>query len=192
MLLVRRIVGRKLGGHGSNTFRSDDIEDVTADAVLVLVKRLQRVRDDPAADDIERLDDYTAAVAYSACAHHLRRRYPERSRLPHRLRYLLGHDRLFGLWALGSVVCCGCSRGTGRRAVTRSTASLRSNVSRSLAPSWLRRRAPTQSRQMRTKSSNDRWPWPLQLPVVALNRSIAMSRYKRLPIERIAAPGRAE
>lgn len=99
--LVRRIVARKLSGHGPNRlFRSEDLEDVIADALLVLVKRLQRVREDPQAETIERLDDYTAAVAYSACAHHLRRRFPERSRLKNRLRYLLDHDRRFALWTV--------------------------------------------------------------------------------------------
>lgn len=99
--LVRKIVARKLSGGGSTrAFRFEDLEDVAADAVLVLVKRLQRMREDPEAGEIERLDDYTATVAYSTCAHHLRRRFPERSRLKNRLRYLLTHDPQFALWEL--------------------------------------------------------------------------------------------
>ncbi len=111
--LVRKIVGRKLSGQRSNR---EDVEDVAADAVLVLVKRLQRIYDDPDGVEIERLDDYTATVAYSACAHHLRRRYPERSRLKNRLRYLLGSDPRFALWELPeSGFRCGFShwRGSG-------------------------------------------------------------------------------
>jgi RNA polymerase sigma factor (sigma-70 family) len=112
--LVRKIVARKLSGQRSHR---EDVEDVTADAVLVLVKRLQRIYDDPDAGEIERLDDYTATVAYSACAHHLRRRYPERSRLKNRLRYLLGRDPRFALWELPeSGLRCGFSRWRGAAA----------------------------------------------------------------------------
>jgi RNA polymerase sigma factor (sigma-70 family) len=99
--LVSKIVARKLSGQGPNrAFRAEDVEDVIADAILVLVKRLQRLREDRDAAAIERLDDYTAVVAYSACAHHLRQRFPERSRLKNRLRYVLEHDRRFALWTV--------------------------------------------------------------------------------------------
>lgn len=139
--LVRKIVGRKLSGHGPNrTFRAEDVEDVTADAVLVLVKRLQRVREDPGAEPIERLDDYTAAVAYSACAHHLRQRFPERSRLKNRLRYLLDHDRRFTLWAdpaAGLIGGLSWLRGTGPSAAARVRLAALERQPEGWPPSWL-------------------------------------------------------
>lgn len=116
--LVRKIVTRKLSGQRSRgAGRFEDLEDVQADAVLVMVKRLQRIREDPDAAEIERLDDYTATVAYSACAHHLRRRYPERSRLKNRLRYLLGRDPRFALWESPDAgLRCGLARWRGTAA----------------------------------------------------------------------------
>lgn len=97
--LVRTIVTRKLRDFGSpRRFQAEDLEDAVADALLVLVARIRRVREAPDAAAIERLDDYTATVAYSTCARHLRQRYPERARLKNRLRYVLEHDAQFALW----------------------------------------------------------------------------------------------
>jgi hypothetical protein len=97
--LVRRIVARKLSAYGPRkAFAAEDLEDVASDAVLVLLKRLRMLRAHPGVNDIESLDDYTAVATYSACAHHLRRRYPERSRLKSRLRYVIGRDRRFAVW----------------------------------------------------------------------------------------------
>jgi hypothetical protein len=110
--LVRRIVGRKLSAYGPRkAFAAEDIEDVASDAVLVLLKRLRVLRAQPGVNDIESLDDYTASATYSACAHHLRRRYPERSRLKNRLRYVVGRDERFAIWEVArGVLYCGLSR----------------------------------------------------------------------------------
>jgi RNA polymerase sigma factor (sigma-70 family) len=116
--LVRRVVSRRLSAHGARyPFEAQDIGDVVGDAVVVLVKRLQALRAQSPSADIESLEDYTAAVAHSACAHYLRGRYPERTRLKNRLRYLLGRDRRFAVWDTADAgLCCGFSRwqGTGR------------------------------------------------------------------------------
>jgi hypothetical protein len=113
--LVRRIVARKLSAYGPRkAFAAEDLEDVASDAVLVLLKRLRVLRAHPGVNDIERLDDYTAAATYSACAHHIRRRYPERSRLKNRVRYVVGRDERFALWeGLPGVLYCGLSRWRG-------------------------------------------------------------------------------
>src|SRR5688572_23717678 len=107
--LVRKIVGRKLSAHGPRkAFAAEDLEDVASDAVLVLLKRLRMLRAHPGVNDIESLDDYTAAATYSACAHHLRRRYPERSRLKNRVRYVVGRDARFAVWPdQAGVLNCG-------------------------------------------------------------------------------------
>jgi hypothetical protein len=71
---------------------------------------LQTLRTHPGAGDIECLADYTAAATYSACAHHLRRRYPERSRLKNQLRYVLEQNARFALWtASDGGLRCGLS-----------------------------------------------------------------------------------
>jgi hypothetical protein len=99
--LVRTIVARKLGTTGSKQmFRPEDLEDAAGDTLLILVAKLQSLRARRGREGIERLDDYAAAVTYSVCAHHLRRRYPERARVKDRLRYVLGRDRQFALWEI--------------------------------------------------------------------------------------------
>jgi hypothetical protein len=113
--LLRRVVAGKLRAHGAlKVVAVEDLEDVAGDAGLVLLKRLQALRQRPDAEDIESLDDYTAAVAYSACAHYLRRRHPERSRLKSRLRYVFGRDRRFAMWDVPAIgLCCGLARWRG-------------------------------------------------------------------------------
>ncbi len=113
--LVRTIVARKLSAYGpSSAFRAEDLEDVAGDTILVLVKRLRGLRTEGGAGDIESLDDYTAAVTYSVCAAHLRRRNPDRSRLKNRLRYVLGRSARFALWQIaGAGLHGGLSRWRG-------------------------------------------------------------------------------
>jgi RNA polymerase sigma factor (sigma-70 family) len=103
--LVRRIAARKL-----KSFARDDaaeVEDLTAEALLALVSKLQALRTDPATNPIESFDDYAATVTFHAFAHHLRRRHPERSRLKNRLRHALTRDRRLGLWPTVVGLACG-------------------------------------------------------------------------------------
>jgi hypothetical protein len=113
--LVRIIVARKLKAFGPRkASAAEDVEDVTGDALLVLLKRLRAVRAAPGANAIVSLDDYTAAAAFSACAHHLRRRYPERSRLKNRMRYVVARDKRFAVWAgQAGVLYCGLAEWRG-------------------------------------------------------------------------------
>ena len=124
--LVRKIVGRKLRTFGTgNAVSAEDIEDVASDAALVLIQRLQSLRD--RGGDIESLDDYTAAVTYSVCAHHLRRRHPERSRLKNRVRYVLGRDPRLATWDVhGFGAHCGRTEWRGRSVDPRAAEKLAS------------------------------------------------------------------
>jgi RNA polymerase sigma factor (sigma-70 family) len=116
--LVRTIVGSKLRTYSpGRVVAVEDLEDVAGDALLVLVKRLQALRERPPGFEIENLDDYAASIAYILCAHYLRRRYPERSRLKNRLRYVLSRDGRFALWeAAGTGLVCGLRSWRGRSA----------------------------------------------------------------------------
>lgn len=118
--LVRKIVAGKLGSSRAATaFPTADLQDVAADALFTLLQRLRTHRSNRAAPPIENLDDYTAAVAYSVCAHHLRQRYPHRARLKNRLRYVLEHDRRFALWDLPAAgLHGGLARWRGQPAAT--------------------------------------------------------------------------
>lgn len=114
--LIRRIAARKLRAHAGDAVSRQDLDDVAADALLALVSRLQRLRADPAAEPIASFEDYTATVAHNACAHYLRRKHPERSRLKNRIRYVLGRDRRFGLWEAGDGLVCGLAAWRPREA----------------------------------------------------------------------------
>ncbi len=108
--LARVIVRRKLRGmSGDDLARREiqDRDDVVSDAMVTLVERLHDVRVRPGAAEIDSLAGYTAAVVHSACAHYLRRRYPERTRLKNRLRYLLDSSSALAVWTVDDDLVCG-------------------------------------------------------------------------------------
>ena len=84
-----------------------DRDDVVADAMVTLVERLHAARDGSERSPIESFERYTAAVVHSACAHHIRRRYPGRARLKNRLRYVYSTDSRLAMWtdADGDTMC---------------------------------------------------------------------------------------
>jgi hypothetical protein len=92
------------------------VNDITGDALLALVARLQSLRADPDADSIASFDDYAAAVTFTAFGQYLRRRHPERSRLKNRLRYVLTRDGRYGLWPTPEGLVCGLASESPRPA----------------------------------------------------------------------------
>jgi RNA polymerase sigma factor (sigma-70 family) len=114
--LIRRIAARKLRTYaaGADSRPDADLEDITSDAVLALVSRLQSLREQPDRSPIGSFADYTATVTYNTFAHYLRRRYPARSRLKNRLRYALTSDRRLALWPASEGLACGLAAWRGR------------------------------------------------------------------------------
>jgi hypothetical protein len=116
--LAKAIVGRKLRAYredrpGRSAFA--DQEDVVADAMATLVQRLHAARGSPDEAPVENFINYAAAVIYSTCAHHLRLRYPERTRLKNRLRYVFSTERRLALWTDGQdELACGLAEWRGR------------------------------------------------------------------------------
>jgi DNA-directed RNA polymerase specialized sigma24 family protein len=106
--LATAIVTRKLrsfGTAGRDRTEFQDREDVVGDALTTLVARLRRAKEGGDDQAIENFESYTATVVYSACAHQIRRRHPERARLKNRLRYVFSTDRRLALWTVGELVC---------------------------------------------------------------------------------------
>ena len=99
--IVREILGSSLrihfdvSGAGSS---NQDAGDLFNDIIVNLVSRLRQIRHDPAQAGIADFRNYVAATAHNACNFYLRQRFPRRSRLKNRLRYLLSHDSDFALW----------------------------------------------------------------------------------------------
>ena len=78
---------------------TQDAGDLFNDIVVNLLLRLRHLKTDPEREPITDFRSYVASTAYNACNLYLRQKYPRRSRLKNRLRYLLSHDREFALWA---------------------------------------------------------------------------------------------
>jgi RNA polymerase sigma factor (sigma-70 family) len=96
-----------------SAFSRDEEEDVVATVMLRLVRRLhatEGVED----ESIRDFEGYVATLTYRTIYDFMRERYPERTRLKNRIRYLLGHDPRFALWTTGAGTFCGRKSWDGR------------------------------------------------------------------------------
>jgi hypothetical protein len=108
--IVREILGASLRFHLNNNSAAStqDANDLFNDIITSLLSRLRNIRNDHAQGAITDFCGYIAATAYNACNLYLREKYPRRSRLKNRLRYLLSHDATFALWTSeASGLICG-------------------------------------------------------------------------------------
>ena len=82
----------------ANAFTSpEDLRDVEATALMRLVHRLSDApgRERP---PIARFNDFVATLAFNTANDLLRERFPARTRLKNRIRYVLGHSRRVTSW----------------------------------------------------------------------------------------------
>ncbi len=105
--LVRRVV--------ASVIRDDDTDDIVADTLLDLLRRLRDLRGS-AAHPILDLRRYIVTCAYNRCHERLRERYPARTRLRNQVRYLCNHDRELTLWTANGELVCGFRDWAGRKA----------------------------------------------------------------------------
>ena len=116
--LAKTIVGRKLRSYredGRDRYAVADQDDVVADAMATLVQQLHAARGGDSEAPVENFVNYAAAVIHSTCAHHLRRRYPERARFKNRLRYVFSTEPRLALWATEhDELACGLAEWRGR------------------------------------------------------------------------------
>jgi hypothetical protein len=98
--IVREILGSSLRFHLNNNraASTQDANDLFNDIITNLLSRLRNIRSERARGVVSDFRGYIAATAYNACNLYLRQKYPRRSRLKNRLRYLLSHDATFALW----------------------------------------------------------------------------------------------
>ena len=90
--------------------RRDEREDVVSTVTLRLVRKLQAAEQDAIGD----FENYVATLTYHTIYDFMRRRFPERTRLKNRIRYLLEHDRRFAMWRNADAILCGLKRWEGR------------------------------------------------------------------------------
>jgi hypothetical protein len=107
--IVRQVLGSSLRlDLAAARSPTQDAGDLFNDIVVNLLLRLRRIKTDPAREAIADFRGYVATTAYHACHLYLRQKYPRRSRLKNRLRYLLDHDADFALWVSeASGMLCG-------------------------------------------------------------------------------------
>ena len=111
-LPTMRTVIRRFAGANSIVPHAE-IEEITATVSLQLVRRL-RAGDSLEEDAIHDFEGYVATLTYRTIYDVLRERYPERTRLKNRLRYLLTHDARFALWTTKDGMACGLAEWKGR------------------------------------------------------------------------------
>lgn len=100
--LVKEVVRGVLHGgpqRVENGGSYEDAEDIVSGVVLKLLERLADLKARPQdGGGIPSFRDYVAVAAYNACHEYLRRKYPERSRLKNKLRYILTRREGLALW----------------------------------------------------------------------------------------------
>lgn len=113
---VQPVVARVLSRYASQALPQHDADDLASTINLRIVRRLQEIDQNV---PILQFDDYVAAVAYNVVHAFLRRKYPERTRLKNRLRYLFTRDARFALWDVDGTVVCGLAAWRGRAPLRR-------------------------------------------------------------------------
>ena len=91
---ARPIISGVLGMTRGTPLGRDESDDIAATVTLRLVRRLRRVADGEA-PAIGSFGDFVARLTYNALYDFLRTRFPERTRLKNRLRYVVRKDGRF-------------------------------------------------------------------------------------------------
>jgi DNA-directed RNA polymerase specialized sigma24 family protein len=116
--IVREILGSSwrihIDGPGAGSSKQD-AGDLYNDIVVNLISRLRQIKDNPTQAGIVDFRSYVASTAYNACNLYLRQKFPRRSRLKNRLRYLLSHHHDLALWPTDeSGLLCGLAQWRGQ------------------------------------------------------------------------------
>jgi RNA polymerase sigma factor (sigma-70 family) len=107
--LIRRIVARC--ARSDRHLREQDADDVISTVTLRLVRKLRLLGAEQCS--IRQFEDYVATLTYNTVYDFLRRRFPERSRLKNRLRYVLTRDPRLSLWNAPSGTAAGLAEWDG-------------------------------------------------------------------------------
>jgi hypothetical protein len=103
--LVERVIRRRMSSVRS--VNRQDLEDVSSEALSLLVPRLRALRAGHGAAMAGGFEAYVAGLASHVAFKFFAARFPERSRLRNRLRYVLASDARFRIWRAdwGRSVC---------------------------------------------------------------------------------------
>jgi len=99
--LITNIVGFKLRASSWRAFSGRDgqeADDISGEVILRLLRLLRDHKASPEDNPIENLRSYIAVMAYNASDAYLRKKYPRRSSLKNKVKYILTHQRGLALW----------------------------------------------------------------------------------------------
>jgi DNA-directed RNA polymerase specialized sigma24 family protein len=108
--LITNIVGFKLRASSWRWYSGRDgqeAEDVSGEVILKLIRLLRDHKSSPEDNPIESLRSYVAVMAYNASDAYLRKKYPRRSSLKNKVKYILTHQPGLALWEAeeGTMLC---------------------------------------------------------------------------------------
>jgi RNA polymerase sigma factor (sigma-70 family) len=118
MTKARAIAERVVRRH--REIAAGDAEDVVSAATLRVAKRL--LESSEAEEVVHDFENYVTTITFNAVSDHLRLRFPTRTRLKNRLRYLLVHDHRIALWSTRRGMVCGLAEWHGKPPVDRGLA----------------------------------------------------------------------
>ncbi len=105
---LREIVHYKLRSFAGRGDAEEERADVYNDILVQLLTQLTALRARPQQNVIHNFRSYVAVTAYRACYDCLRRKYPQRYSLKHRLRYTLTHSAGLACWQREATEEWGC------------------------------------------------------------------------------------
>lgn len=127
------VARRAVDGVRRSTLRAEDAADVVGNVLLRLVREL---RERPAA--ITAFDGFVARMTYNSLNDFFRTRFPERTRLKNRIRYLLTHDGRLTTWRIDRGMAAGLAKWRKSETLLRSVDLPRHRIT----PTMLDRDAP--------------------------------------------------
>ena len=108
--VLKKVVRRRLGVflRGSSDTQSElDAEDLCSEIKLIMLLKLQEMKQGVCETPIANLSGFVANLAHQRCSDYFRSKHPERWRLKTRLRYLLSHHQDFTIYegSTGEWIC---------------------------------------------------------------------------------------
>ena len=95
---LREIVRYKLRSYTGRSDEAEERADVYHEILVQLLTQLAELRANPIQNVIRNFRSYVAVTAYRACYDSLRRKYPQRYSLKHKLRYTLTRGGELACW----------------------------------------------------------------------------------------------
>jgi len=104
---VTPVVEGVIRGRAGAAVAATEREELSSEAVLLLLRKLQEIKSAPPASPIANFSGYAAVTTFNVVHAHFRRAHPERQRLRNRIRHVVRKSARYALWQSqsGQFVC---------------------------------------------------------------------------------------